>query len=466
MLPRLLLLLALSCGYSFLAAAPPKDPLNPNPDVDEIVFLKKWARAEYPRDAAKEKVGGVVKVSFIANETGVVISARALEEPDPRLAAAAVAAVKQWEIEPVIEDGHPVSCCLTAEIKFTPGEKVSDDALRSAQLPHPAPITAASPLETPEGDYPDVMRGRRLSGKVLFKGTVTETGSVVASTIIDASHADFVLPALASLRKWKFTPRMQGDLPLPSDVEGVVTFTSEITSPSEVLEANGISTLDGSAPELPANILIACETAWPLDLILAGVDGRVSVDFTIMPDGRAKDIVVVSATHHDLGLALVAAMERWYFVFQPDALGALSPGVRITALKETRLRRTVEFTIPTETGDAQTRELARLVTALRDGTIQGAKGLDQKLTPIYRAMPHYPGAFVGREAPAGQAVIDLIVDREGRVRLPRIVSASQPEFGWAAATAALQWVFKAPRRAGEPTEVKVRIPFEFKPVLE
>ena len=45
--------------------------------------------------------------------------------------------------------------------------------------------------------------------------------------------------------------------------------------------------------------------------------------------------------------------------------------------------------------------------------------------------------------------------------LPRIVTATQPEFGWAAATAITQWVFKAPYRGGEPVDVKVRIPFRF-----
>jgi hypothetical protein len=45
--------------------------------------------------------------------------------------------------------------------------------------------------------------------------------------------------------------------------------------------------------------------------------------------------------------------------------------------------------------------------------------------------------------------------------LPRIVTATQPEFGWSAATAITQWVFKAPHRGGEPVDVKVRIPFRF-----
>jgi outer membrane biosynthesis protein TonB len=42
------------------------------------------------------------------------------------------------------------------------------------------------------------------------------------------------------------------------------------------------------------------------------------------------------------------------------------------------------------------------------------------------------------------------------------VSATNAEFGWSAATAVSQWVFKAPLRGGQPVDVKVRIPFDFK----
>jgi outer membrane biosynthesis protein TonB len=43
-----------------------------------------------------------------------------------------------------------------------------------------------------------------------------------------------------------------------------------------------------------------------------------------------------------------------------------------------------------------------------------------------------------------------------------VISATQEEFGWAAATAVSQWVFKIPLRAGQPADVRVRIPFDFK----
>lgn len=73
----------------------------------------------------------------------------------------------------------------------------------------------------------------------------------------------------------------------------------------------------------------------------------------------------------------------------------------------------------------------------------------------------YPPALKQGDKPAGTAMIEIVIDREGRARLPRIVSATREEFGWAAATAAAQWVFQPPMRGGHAVDVKVRVPFEF-----
>lgn len=64
--------------------------------------------------------------------------------------------------------------------------------------------------------------------------------------------------------------------------------------------------------------------------------------------------------------------------------------------------------------------------------------------------------------PAGNAVIEFVVDRDGRARLPQIFTCSKPAFGWAAATAVSQWVFDAPRCNGRSTDARARIPIQFK----
>jgi TonB family protein len=57
--------------------------------------------------------------------------------------------------------------------------------------------------------------------------------------------------------------------------------------------------------------------------------------------------------------------------------------------------------------------------------------------------------------------VEILIDGDGVVCLPRIVSASDPAFGAAAAQAVFGWQFKPPTKAGQPVLTRVRIPFEF-----
>jgi len=108
--------------------------------------------------------------------------------------------------------------------------------------------------------------------------------------------------------------------------------------------------------------------------------------------------------------------------------------------------------------------MSRLLKRVRtnDTADLGAKGLDGRLNPRYRVPPLYPARLLS-EKPSGEATIQFIVDRDGRCRMAKIVSATREEFGWAAATAVEQWVFDPPRRGGEPADVRVSIPFKFSP---
>jgi len=109
----------------------------------------------------------------------------------------------------------------------------------------------------------------------------------------------------------------------------------------------------------------------------------------------------------------------------------------------------------------------RLLKRLRAGDTagMGARGLDGRLNPRDQIQPLYPTVLLG-EKPSGGATIQFIVDRTGRCRLARIVSATREEFGWAAATAVERWVFDPPRKKGETVDIRVSIPFTFNPPKE
>lgn len=61
----------------------------------------------------------------------------------------------------------------------------------------------------------------------------------------------------------------------------------------------------------------------------------------------------------------------------------------------------------------------------------------------------------------GRAIVELLVSETGTVQEVKIVSASLPEFGQAAADAVRQWEFQPGEKNGLPVAVRLQIPFEF-----
>ncbi|HVU23045.1 MAG TPA: TonB family protein [Opitutus sp.] len=429
------------------------------PPVDGEAYLREWTPPEYPAQELKDKVSATVLVRMIVDATGHVTQARALTGGDPAFVAAAVAAVKKWVFDPATEGGKPVASCLDGPVVFEPAlanrKPEPGEIPPQPQWPLPAEQTPAKENFTPRADYPASLEQRMLPGVARFHCTVGVDGKPFAARITGVSHVDLVLPALASLRAGDFTPAMQGDLPVVSEVDGEFTFDSVLVKWGEVLAANAITGSDGGPPEIPLEPRVVADPVWPIDDLLAGEDGAATVEFVVTETGAVTDVRVREATKPEFGQALAAALQTWLFSRPIGHAGAVSvPMVKRTEFKAVPAAATED--------DVKADPIGRLVVAMRKGEIGSAKGLDARLTPVYRVAPEYPQALKGEAAPEGRAEIEFVIDRDGRSRLPRIVSASREEFGWAAATAVAQWVFEAPRRKGEPVDVKVRIPFDFK----
>lgn len=461
--PMKMFFVGLALFLAPLVALRAKDSVPPpHPDnsllADGPAFVREWTAPVYPADALRSKVGGRVMVRIIVDETGSVASARALSAPDHRLSDAALVAVKTWKFSPATENAKAVPICMDVPVVFDAAKGAKSwntgGSLPEEFTPQPVRRTAATAKNAPPGGYPEALTDRRLSGRVIFVCVVQPDGRATDLRILGATHADFVLPAFETLARWEFTPAMQGDLATASELRGAVTFDSLGSTRAEVLAANAITAPDGSRPINQPLLESAVDVMWPYALLLEGKGGSASVEFTVQPSGSVSDVKVREATHPDFGQALAAAIEQW--LFSP----ALSEGrtVAVTLMKKAEFK-----PVPTEGQESGNDPLARLVRLARAGAIRGGGGLDEKITPVYRVSPNYPAALAAGERPSGSATIEFTIDRDGRARLPRIVSSTHGEFGWAAATAVGQWIFKAPRRGGEPTEAKVQIPFNFVP---
>ncbi len=449
---------ALIMAGNLSAAQAPAPPFD-NSLVDGPVLVNSWGAPVYPAEALKEKVGGRTVIRLIVDERGAITAARVLKADDPRLGEAALAAVKTWTFSAAVDNEKKIVSCVDVALNFNAekGQKnwPSNYMTTMANHPRAAPVTGAEPKSTPSGEYPAVLSERRLAGAVTFSCRVDAAGRASAPRILGTSHADFVLPALAALAKWEFRPAKQGDLVIATELVGEVSFDAIAGNRADVLAANGITAPDGSAPSAWPQPVVVADAVWPHDLLIQGGGGEAVVEFTVGITGIVSGLKVRSATQAAFGQAALAALATWRF--RP----ALSDGQAVAV----PLIKRVEFVAVPQVAavEAVKDPEAELVRAARAGSIGAPKGLDEKLTPIFRVPPVYPSTLKAAGGPKGEAVIEFVIARDGRARLPRIVSATHEEFGWAAATAVAQWVFKAPLRGGEAVDVKVSIPVSFSP---
>jgi TonB family protein len=419
-------------------------------DVSGEAYVKAWRPPVLPAGVTLPTAGPstVVRVRFVVDPSGAVVSARVLKSPDSRLNDAALDAVRSWRFTPALDAGKPVASCLDVGVVF---ERPSEGRKRVPSTvpplpPRPVAFTEAVAKLMPEADYPDSLGDRKLVGDVVFSGRVSTAGILESIKILNSPHADFVLPAIDALYRWRFTPARRGDLVVPSDLQGSITFECSGSSRAEVLKANEITAPDGSAPDIKPMPLKVVDPVWPYDLLLAGTGGEASADFEVTEWGYVRDVRILSATRPEFGKALEACLPLWRFE------GPVSEGHGVAI----RLRKHCLFGL-SQAPDAKP---DGLVGALRAGRIGPGTGLDERLAPVYQVSPAYPESLrsAGHE---GSAVLEMVVARDGRVSAVKIISASEPDFGWAAAAAFSQWVFRAPRRHGQPVDVRIQVPVHF-----
>ena len=206
----------------------------------------------------------------------------------------------------------------------------------------------------------------------------------------------------------------------------------------------------GGETEPGLKLLNSPNWVFPFDLAKAGTTGTAEITYFVDPTGKTTNLKVAKATKPDFGLAAVAVLEAAKY------LPALNEKTGKPE-KSTEQR----ITLPFNKERIDTEALGML--AKPDGVLFAVTDLDAKALAPSGAVPRaiFPDKLASKKVAAGTAQIEVVVDKNGVVRAPRIVSASEPEFGWSAATAALGYQFPKPVKGGKPVAVKLTIPFTF-----
>lgn len=307
--------------------------------------------------------------------------------------------------------------------------------------------------------YPPELRQIGRMGGVFVEFSINQEGAVVEARSVAETDPRFGEQAVRAVSQWRFAPAQIGDTVATASMSVPVYFSPD-PSESKATTDTIVSMITGfpvqAPPQLPAAYRYdqgphpeaMTHPVWPWIDGVPVRDGEAYINYGIDYFGDVVMTQRIAATNEDFGRAAQAAMEYWRF--QPARLnGSPVPAVG---------RRKVHFNyyMPEDAPEM------RHYRAVRNGTASyaSAKELDERPRPIRSGLAKYPVSLVN-EKPDGTAVIECIIDRTGRVCLPRIVEASREEFGWAAATAAAHWRFAPPKVKGEPVDVKMRIPFKF-----
>src|ERR1022692_2919066 len=189
---------------------------------------------------------------------------------------------------------------------------------------------------------------------------------------------------------------------------------------------------------------------YPYELLRGDVTGSAEVAYVVDDQGRVASSRVVKADRPEFGLALQAAVER--FEYEP-AIKNGRPNKALLAFEQDFLSSSHNIVTGVEY------RLLRLERAHPE-RIGKAGGPDSPVRALVTRSPIFPRSLLGH-ATRGDALVELLIDEEGNPRLSRVVSASEPAFGYSAAEAAALWRFSPPTSKGKAVVTRVRVPFVF-----
>lgn len=367
----------------------------------------------------------------------------------PELAEKFTIAVKNWRFAPARKAGQPVA----AEVKapFVVHMKRPESLIKGTRVPARV-ISQERPV------YPWAMRLNGMRGEVLVDFVVNREGRVQRAFVARTLNPSFDAAALDAVRNWRFEPARVGDRPVSLRMQVPIVFllNDEGDGGSGPLKDADRKPDLSKLPEIyrydvPAKPIGTARPVYPYELLKQGKTGDAAVGYVVGSSGKVIQTIPDKASTPEFARALTAAIEQ--FVYDP-ALKQTRPSPSLQRFRQ-------QFDLSREWGLVDSDDLALLRREQKKPeSIYNGTELDKPLKPISKKPPIFP-VSAPAEMSSGKAVIEVLVDEEGCVRLPRIVEATDDAFGYAAIQSVASWRFESPKRGGRDVVVRVRIPFAF-----
>lgn len=429
----------------FLVVFNPASADSQKPDATARVLDAKIVR-DPARKTAKGEPGlppALVWATVSIDKQG---RATAVRDVLPEMATLLESAAQRMKFSPARQGGEAVA----SELRV-PFIVLAPDSEERRKQVVPRAISQVRP------NYPYELRASGLRGDVLIDFVVDIEGRPTKAFVVRSLNPSFDEPALEALRKWKFAPGTVDGVPVNTHMRVPIFF--ELLDTPE----GGDSGIEVRRPtnqsELPAEFrydvapkpLATVRAVYPYEQLLRKKEGKARVNFAVGKDGKVFYAKIISADSPEFGAALQAAVEC--HEFEP----ALKDGRPTQALMSIEQDFSVYGSESVVTNAE--RDLIE-VERRHPERIVSTRGLDAKLNPISQRPPNFPILLDG-VVDKGEATVEIVIDEDGHARLPRVISASNPAFGWSAVQAVSVWRFDPPTIGGKRTNVRIRIPFSF-----
>ncbi len=370
-------------------------------------------------------------------------------------------AVLKWTFAAARKSGQPVVQDVRVPVLFLAPIRFDE----KADLP-PRVVHQSAPI------YPMALRQAGLRGEVDVQFVVDIEGRVRNPVVISSTNPALDQAAIDAILKWKFEPGKRNGIPVNVRMEQPIVFEMDEPGggyePYDVKDNTDQSKLPPELrfdiPPKPANTVFA---VYPFELLRDKVDGSAEIKFLIAPDGSVAQSTVVNATRPEFGQAAIAMIDEWKF--QP-AMKDGKPTWALMNMKQKFSRTTMSnmlssastsWALP-KTDVPVTDSALDLLQELRKEKPDFCplSELDARPELLSRPPLVFPSTLLGKVEKGG-AVIEFLIDRDGNVQLPRIVSATDPAFGYAAVQGVSAWKFVPPTSHGKRVVVRAQIPVRF-----
>jgi TonB family protein len=298
--------------------------------------------------------------------------------------------------------------------------------------------------------YPWAMKHLGLEGTVEIAFVIDTEGNVKNPQVLRSNNPWFERPAIDSLLQWKFQPAVQGGRQVNTRAQQAIQF--ELWGGVSPWELKKSAKHKDLPPELrwdkPPQVVNSCFPVYPFEALQAKQAAKFVVSMLVDPTGHVAQVKIAENPPEPFAGAARAMAAMWEF--KPATKTDGTPCFALIGIALDFRHDGTGTSVVDDTVWEIFRELARPNPRLVD-----AADLDAAPKEVTNRRVAYP---VGLRAQgiSGEAEVDFYIDREGDVQLPRVISATNAEFGHSAVLAAACWRFEPPLKDKRPVIAHLR----------